>query len=148
MSTRCCSKTLVLRRCHKGHRLGAVLAEMNLSPHNTVAVGDAENDLSLLGIAEIGAAVADAVPSLRQHADLVLDHADGAGVAELLTGPYLSGARRWCPPRWWVDIGAFDDGTPTRIPGNQGRILVTGPARSGKSYLVGLMAEQCRPLWC
>ena len=127
----------------KGTGLGAVLGEMNLSPHNTVAVGDAENDLSLLGMAEIGAAVADAVPSLRQHADLVLDHAaDGAGVAELLTGPYLSGARRWCPPRWWVDIGAFDDGTPTRIPGSQARILVTGPARSGKSYLVGLMAEQ------
>jgi hydroxymethylpyrimidine pyrophosphatase-like HAD family hydrolase len=126
----------------KGTGLGAVLAEMNLSPHNTVAVGDAENDLSLLGMAEIGAAVADAVPSLRQHADLVLDQPDGAGVAELLTGPYLSGARRWCPPRWWVDIGTFADGTPTRIPGSQARILVTGPAQSGKSYLVGLMAEQ------
>jgi len=43
-------------------------------------------------MAEIGAAVADAVPSLRQHADLVLDHAYGAGVAQLLSGPYLSGA--------------------------------------------------------
>ena len=126
----------------KGTGLGAVLAEMSLSPHNTVAVGDAENDLSLLGMAEIGVAVANAVPSLRQHADLVLDHADGAGVAELLTGPYLSEARRWCPPRWWVDIGNFDDGTPTQLPGSQGRILVAGPAGSGKSYLVGLMAER------
>ena len=31
---------------------------------------------------------------------------------------------------------------PTQIPGGQGRILVTGPAGAGKSYLVGLMAEQ------
>jgi hydroxymethylpyrimidine pyrophosphatase-like HAD family hydrolase len=126
----------------KGTGLGALLAKMNLSPHNTVAVGDAENDLSLLGIAEIGAAVADAVPSVRRLADVVLDEPDGSGVAALLAGPYLSGAQRWCPPRRWVEIGAFDDGTPTRLPGSQGRILVTGPAASGKSYLIGLMAER------
>jgi hydroxymethylpyrimidine pyrophosphatase-like HAD family hydrolase len=126
----------------KGTGLGALLAMMNLSPHNTVAVGDAENDLSLLGVAEIGAAVADAVPSVRRFADVVLDEPNGAGVAALLTGPYLSGTRRWCPPRRWVDIGAFDDGTPATLPGSQGRILVTGPAASGKSYLVGLMAER------
>ena len=126
----------------KGTGLGTVLTEMNLSLHNTVAVGDAENDLSLFGTAEIGAAVADAVPSVREHADLVLEKEDGAGVAELLTGPHVSGARRWCPPRWWVEIGTFDDGTPVKVPGSQARMLVTGPAGSGKSYLVGLMAEQ------
>ena len=57
----------------KGTGLGTVLTEMNLSLHNTVAVGDAENDLSLFGTAEIAAAVANAVPSVREHADLVLD---------------------------------------------------------------------------
>jgi hydroxymethylpyrimidine pyrophosphatase-like HAD family hydrolase/ribosomal protein L39E len=126
----------------KGTGLGAVLTEMNLSPHNTVAVGDAENDLSLFGMAEIGVAVANAVPSVRRRADLVLEEQDGAGVAGLLTGPYLSGARRWCPPRRWVEIGTFDDGTPTQVPGSQARILVTGAAGSGKSYLIGLMAER------
>lgn len=126
----------------KGTGLATLLAEMNLSPHNTVAVGDAENDLSLFGIAEIGAAVADAVPSVRRSADILLSNPNGSGVAELLTGPYLIGAQRWCPPRRWVAIGAFDDASPTQIPGSQGRIVVTGPATSGKSYLVGLMAEQ------
>ena len=126
----------------KGTGLGAVLTEMNLSLHNTVAVGDAENDLSLFGTAEIGAAVVNAVPSVREHADLVLEEEDGAGIAELLAGPYVSGARRWCPPRWWLDIGTFDDGTPVKVPGSQARILVTGPAGSGKSYVVGLLAEQ------
>ncbi len=126
----------------KGTGLQAVLAEVNLSPHNAIAVGDAENDLSMFGIAEIGAAVSNAIASVRRRADLVLEEPDGLGVAGLLTGPYLSGAQRWCPPRRWIDIGTFDDRTPTRVPGSQGRILITGPAGSGKSYLVGLMAEQ------
>lgn len=126
----------------KGTGLCAALAELNLSPHNTVAVGDAENDLSLFAAAEIGVAVADAIESVRHHADLVLDRPDGAGVAELLTSPYLSGTRRWCPPRRWIDIGTYDDGTPTQLPGSQGRVLVTGPAAAGKSYLVGLLAER------
>jgi len=126
----------------KGSGLRELLKEMDLSPHNTIAVGDAENDLSMFGVVEIGAAVANALPSVQGRADLVLVHEDGAGVAELLAGPYLSGARRWCPPRHWVDIGSYDDGTPTQVPGSQARVLVTGAAGSGKSYLVGLLAER------
>jgi len=126
----------------KGTGLRAVLNEMNLSAHNTIAVGDAENDLSMFGMAEVGAAVLNAVPSLREHADLVLEAEDGDGVATLLTGPYLLGAQRICPQRWWIDIGTFDDGTRVRIPGSQARILVRGPAASGKSYLSGLLAER------
>lgn len=126
----------------KGSGLDAVLSEMNLSPHNTLAVGDAENDLSMFGAAELGVAVPNAVSSVLRRADLVLEDPDGVGVAGLLTGPYLTGARRFCPRRRWVDIGIFDDGSPTRIPGSQGRILVTGATGSGKSYLVGLMAER------
>ncbi len=126
----------------KGSGLNAVLSEINLSPHNAIAVGDAENDLSMFGVAELGVAVPNAVSSVLRHADLVLEDPDGAGVAGLLNGPYLTGARRFCPRRRWVDIGTFDDQSPARIPGSQGRILVTGPTGSGKSYLVGLMAER------
>ena len=32
----------------------------------------------------VGAAVANALPSLKQHADLVLEHGHGAGVSELI----------------------------------------------------------------
>ncbi|WP_156297515.1 HAD hydrolase family protein [Mycobacterium paragordonae] len=126
----------------KGTGLAVMLAAMNLSPHNTVAVGDAENDLALFGIAEIGVAVSNAVSSVRRYADLTLDKPNGTGVAELLSGPYLTGAQRWCPPRRWVEIGTFDDLTPARVPGSQGRVAITGPAASGKSHLVGLLAER------
>ncbi|MGN6132436.1 MAG: HAD-IIB family hydrolase [Nocardioidaceae bacterium] len=126
----------------KGTGLAAALAELNLSPHNTVAVGDAENDLSMLQTAEVGAAVTNAVRTVRGHADLVLDGEDGDGVAGFLTGPLLAGARRCCPPRRWVEVGSYDDGTPARVPGSQGRVLVTGPSGAGKSYVVGLLAER------
>jgi len=126
----------------KGTGLEALRATMKLSPHNTLAVGDAENDLSLFAVAEIGVAAANAVPSVQRHADLALEKPNGAGVAELLAGPVLSRARSWCPQRRWIDIGTYDDGTPTQVPGSQARITVTGPAGSGKSYLVGLMAER------
>ena len=127
---------------NKGTGLCGILARMNRSPHNTIAIGDAENDVSMMAAAELGVAVANALPSVKAHADEVLDEADGRGVSQVLAGPILSGARRWCPMRRWVDIGAFDDGAPTRLPGSQGRIVVTGPAGSGKSHIIGLMAER------
>ncbi len=126
----------------KGSGLRSLLSRINRSPHNTIAIGDAENDLSMMAVAEMGVAVANAVASVKMHADLVIDDRDGKGVAGLLDGPILSGARRWCPPRQWVDIGVFDDQTPAQVPGSQGRIVVTGPPGSGKSHLIGLMAEQ------
>ncbi len=126
----------------KGTGLAAVLVELNHSPHNAVAVGDAENDLSMLQTAEVGVAVANAVRTVRAHADLVLDGEDGDGVAALLTGPLLTGARRLCPLRRWVEVGRYDDGKPARVPGSQGRVLVTGPSGAGKSYVVGLLAER------
>ena len=126
----------------KGSGLLAAVDELGLSAHNTIAVGDAENDLSLLRAAEVGAAVADAVPSLAQHADLILDLPDGAGVTGMLTGPLLRGHQRLCPPRRWLPIGLLDNGEPALVPASQSSLLVTGETGSGKSYLAGLLAER------
>lgn len=126
----------------KGSGLRTVLSRMNRSLHNAIAIGDAENDLSMMTAAELGIAVANAVSSVKAHADLVIDGRDGKGVTWLLDGPIVSGARRWCPPRRWINIGVFEDGSATQLPGSQGRIVVTGPPGSGKSHVIGLMAEQ------
>jgi hydroxymethylpyrimidine pyrophosphatase-like HAD family hydrolase len=64
--------------------LEAALDELGLSPRNTVAVGDAENDEAMLAACGCGAAVANAVPSLKDRADLVLRGARGQGVEELI----------------------------------------------------------------
>ncbi len=69
---------------NKGTGLRRALDELGLSPHGVVAVGDAENDHALLAASECGVAVANALPAIKQRADLVTEQAHGAGVAELI----------------------------------------------------------------
>ena len=69
---------------NKAVGLLAALEEMSLLPENTVAIGDAENDHALLKACGCGAAVANALPSLKQAADLVTQGDHGAGVEELI----------------------------------------------------------------
>lgn len=126
----------------KGTGLLAGLSRLGLGAHNAVAVGDAENDLTLLRIAELGVAVANAVPSLVEHADLLLEQPDGVGVARLLAGPVLAGRDPVWPERRQVSIGSLEDGSPAWVPGSQASVLVTGESGTGKSYLAGLLAER------
>jgi hydroxymethylpyrimidine pyrophosphatase-like HAD family hydrolase len=69
---------------NKGVGMRAALDDLDISFHSAIAIGDAENDHSLLSSTEIGVAVSNAVPALKAHADLVLTKANGAGVAELM----------------------------------------------------------------
>lgn len=126
----------------KGTGLLEVLRELGLSPHATIAVGDAENDHSLLEACELGAAVANAVPSLQAHADVVLAEPAGDGVISLLEGPLLQGRIRVQPRRWQPRLGTFADGSSATVPGSQANLLVVGGTRTGKSSLVGLLAER------
>jgi hydroxymethylpyrimidine pyrophosphatase-like HAD family hydrolase len=69
---------------NKATGLKIALEEMRIDPSNTVAVGDAENDHALLELCGVGAAVANALESLKEHADVVLLRDHGAGVSELI----------------------------------------------------------------
>ena len=64
--------------------LAHALAELKLSRHNVVGVGDAENDHAFLECCECSVAVANAIPALKETADLVTNGARGAGVTELI----------------------------------------------------------------
>jgi HAD superfamily hydrolase (TIGR01484 family) len=68
----------------KGSGLRAALSDLGIAAERTVSVGDAENDESMLALAGLSAAVDNALPSLKEHADLVTERANGAGVEELI----------------------------------------------------------------
>lgn len=69
---------------NKASGLSAALNRMGVSPHNAVAVGDAENDHAMLALCGFGVAVANALPALKEAAGLVTRGARGEGVVELI----------------------------------------------------------------
>jgi hydroxymethylpyrimidine pyrophosphatase-like HAD family hydrolase len=76
--------------------LASALARLGLSFEDVVAVGDAENDEDMLAASGCAVAVANAIPALRERADLVTRGAAGEGVEELI-GRLLAGL----VPRSW-----------------------------------------------
>jgi Predicted hydrolases of the HAD superfamily len=126
----------------KGTGLFDALGDLGISRHSTVAIGDAENDHSLLGACELGVAVADAVPSLRAAADVVLPEAGSAALARFLLGPAVLSDETPEPRRFQAALGTYEDGSPARVPASGVNVLVTGGSMSGKSHLTGLLAER------
>lgn len=126
----------------KGTGLVEALGVLGLSRHNAIGVGDAENDHSLLEVCEVGVAVANAVDSIRAHADVALSLPDGDGVAALLRGPLLAGRGYVHPRRWQLTLGTDDRGETVTLPASQLNIAICGGTGEGKSYLAGLVLEQ------
>lgn len=69
---------------NKATGLATALSSMNIAAENVTAVGDAENDHALLSMCGLGVAVSNAVPTLKETADVVTKGARGDGVVELI----------------------------------------------------------------
>lgn len=129
---------------NKATGVAAALKELGLSPHNAVAIGDAENDHALLSACECAAAVGDGVPALRQRADWVAPGGAGASVVELvdrlLADDLASVGERL--RRHHVVLGHGPGGTEERFDPYGTSILVTGQSGSGKAVVAAGLLER------
>jgi HAD superfamily hydrolase (TIGR01484 family) len=69
---------------NKATGLAAALRDLRLSPHNVVGVGDAENDHAFLQACGCSVAVDNAIPAVKDTANLVMRGARGKGVEQLI----------------------------------------------------------------
>jgi hypothetical protein len=129
---------------NKATGLDAALQEMGISPHNVVAVGDAENDHALLSFAEAGVAVANAVPMLLERADLVTSGARGQGVIELIGRLIASDLAELEPrlTRHHILLGHNHDGKEIGVRPFGTNVLISGTSGSGKSTLATAFLER------
>jgi hydroxymethylpyrimidine pyrophosphatase-like HAD family hydrolase len=127
----------------KGTGLCEALGAMRLSPHNTVAVGDAENDHELLAVAEVGAAVAWGSEALQRAADETIMGDGPAAVAawllQVADRPRLASR---CETKRPLILGRDTANNMLSLHVRGRNVLVAGDPRSGKSWITGLLAEQ------
>ena len=119
------------------------LTILRLSPHNAVAIGDAENDHELLQACEVGVAVEWGSAALQASADYVLPGSGPRAVA----GYIRSLAERPQVPvplrtRRRLILGHSDDGRPLSLAVRGRNVLVAGDAKSGKSWVAGLRSRR------
>jgi len=129
---------------NKAFGLKAALEELGISIHNTVGVGDAENDHAFLSICEISAAVANALPAVKETADLVLQTDHGAGVSELIREMLADdlASRATLLRRHEILLGKGKDGAELTLPPFGVSALVVGTSGGGKSTLTTGLIER------
>ena len=129
---------------NKATGLAEALKEMKISPHNVVAVGDAENDHALLASCEAAVAVANATEQLKPRADLVTVKDHGAGVAEVVERLLKDDLADLEPrlTRHCVLLGHDGRDREFRLSSHHGNILVAGGSGGGKSTLATAFIER------
>ena len=113
------------------------LGKLGLSPHNIAGIGDAENDLAFLGMVECAGAVGNALPAIKERADVVTEGEQGDGVVEFI-GQLLADDLASLEPhldRHHVVLGTSDGETEVRFSPYGRNLLIAGSSGSGKSTL-------------
>jgi HAD superfamily hydrolase (TIGR01484 family) len=129
---------------NKASGLLAALAQLGISRHNCVSVGDAENDHALLDQSELGVAVANSIPTLKERADWTTRGERGEGVIELIEEWLGTDFSARSPRRGGVrlTLGHRENGEPYCVPARGTRLLFCGRSGSGKSTLTSALLEQ------
>jgi hypothetical protein len=106
-------------------------------------VGDAENDNAMLQIAECSAAVANALPSVKEQASFVTTADHGAGVTELiehLLNNDLADADKNLR-KHYLQLGKAKSGEEFTISPYRAGMLLVGSSGGGKSTLTAAFLE-------
>jgi len=128
---------------NKATGLKAALTKLCLSHHNTVGVGDAENDEAFLKLCDASVAVDNALDVVKKQVDLVMRGARGAGVSELIDQILDNDLRQLHRrPGRGFSIGTDLENRDIRIPVYGTRVLVTGEPAGGKSLFALSVLEQ------
>jgi hydroxymethylpyrimidine pyrophosphatase-like HAD family hydrolase len=129
---------------NKASGVKLALRNLGMSPHEVVAVGDAENDHSFMRLAECPVAVANAVDSIKAIAALVTAGVAGDGVVELIDQLIANDLEHVDArlTRRHVALGTRLDGTTVWLPPYGHNVLVAGPSGSGKSTLTTGLIER------
>jgi HAD superfamily hydrolase (TIGR01484 family) len=123
--------------------LHQALCAIKLSHHNAAGIGDAQNDLAFLRRCECSAAVANALPAVKEAADVVLEGRDGAGCAEFISAILADDLRsvRLNPERHGILFGHAGD-RDIYIGATRQTILLCGQSGGGKSTFVAGLVER------
>jgi len=129
---------------NKGVGVKVALDELGLSTHNTLGVGDAENDHAFLGICECSVAVGNALPILKERADVVTEKSHGAGVEEIIEQLLADDLRSLQPrlKRHDILLGHRENGEEFCLGPYGTRAAVAGPSGGGKSTVVTAIVER------
>lgn len=126
---------------NKATGLQAALRELDISPHNVVAVGDAENDHAFLKACGCAAAVANALPSIIDEADVRLAGDHGRGVIELVERIVRDDAEIVPPSRSGLLAGVDEEGSEIYLRAGRD-VLIAGASSAGKSCFAKLLTER------
>lgn len=78
------SFSMISSNTSKGSALKVLAKYLNIPIKNTVAIGNDNNDISMIKMAGIGVAVANATDDLKKYANIITDSNDEDGVANYL----------------------------------------------------------------
>lgn len=125
---------------NKATGLAAALKDLGLSAHNVVGIGDAENDHAFMRACGLSVAVANALPAVKDTADLVTKGERGEGVKELVTKLVKRDHDLGISRRDGIRISAEDDSDVEIWPTDT--LLIAGSSGVGKSTLATALTER------
>jgi hydroxymethylpyrimidine pyrophosphatase-like HAD family hydrolase len=128
---------------NKATGLKAAVKELGLSLHNVVGVGDAENDHAFMSVCECSVAVGNALPSIKERADIVTPGERGHGVTELVNQLLADDLRRFDShlTHHRIVIGRTDSNEVKYLPYGINALLA-GKSGGGKTTLATGLLER------